>query len=320
MSDVLHLMQRKNISCEELVVVKIVKIKGGLGNQLFQYSFAMLLQTMTNENVKIDMSSYNNYIDDGIRRPRLLKCNISLDIADIEEIQKKRKFQIKNSPLKTGDKIKIMLERALNREYYFETDRGYRNPKKLLKYSYFDGYWQSWRYLEPIEKLIRKELLPNYQLHINTLNLQETMQKENSVFIGIRRGDYLLDQKHYGSFGEQYYNDAIEILLKAIDNPVFYIFSNDIKWVKQNLDFRGEKVIYREKEAIVDDFEELQLMSSCHHAIIGNSTFHWWGAWLINSPDKIIIAPKKWFFDNKSIDIIPPTWIRIGEKDINYDY
>ena len=102
--------------------------------------------------------------------------------------------------------------------------------------------------------------------------------------------------------------------VKTVNNPVFYIFSNDIGWVKKNLDLDRYRVVYRENENIIDDFEELQLMASCKHSIIGNSTFHWWGAWLINNPDKIIVAPKRWFFDNKPIDIVPPTWIRIDEN------
>lgn len=294
--------------------MKIVRIKGGLGNQMFQYSFAMLLKRMSGENVKIDMSAFDHYIDDEIRKPRLLKYNISLPIADSNEIKRIRKFQVKNNPLKYGDKAKIILEQLLNHNYFYEADRGFRNPEKLLHYSYFDGYWQSWRYVEKIEKELRKEFLPNYQMNINTINLQKEIERENSVFIGIRRGDYLTDKRHYGSFGEQYYNAAIRKIVKTVNNPVFYIFSNDIGWVKKNLDLDRYRVVYRENENIIDDFEELQLMASCKHSIIGNSTFHWWGAWLINNPDKIIVAPKRWFFDNKPIDIVPSTWIRIDEN------
>lgn len=293
--------------------MKIVKIKGGLGNQMFQYGFAKLMEKLTGEEIKIDMSSYDKFINDSIRKPRLLKYNISLSIASFSEIENMKKFQV-NSPLTNFDKLKVVLEVISNRKYYLETNRGYREPDQLVNYSYFDGYWQSWRYVEKIEKELRKEFLPNYQMNINTINLQKEIERENSVFIGIRRGDYLTDKRHYGSFGEQYYNAAIRKIVKTVNNPVFYIFSNDIGWVKKNLDLDRHRVVYRENENIIDDFEELQLMASCKHSIIGNSTFHWWGAWLINNPDKIIVAPKRWFFDNKPIDIVPPTWIRIDEN------
>lgn len=294
--------------------MKIVKVKGGLGNQMFQYGFAKLLEKLTDEEVKIDMSSYECIIDDDIRKPRLLKYNISLDIANSGEIKESRKFLVDNSPLSTKDKIKTLLEIVMNREYYFETDRSYRDPNKLLNFEYYDGYWQSWRYVDVIAEQLRKEFKPNYLMHNDTIYLQNVMKNENSVFIGIRRGDYLAEQKHYGSFGEQYYNAAINKVLELVSNPVFYIFSNDISWIKQNLDFCGCKVNYREQEKIIDDFEELQLMASCQNAIIGNSTFHWWGAWLIENKNKIVVAPYNWFFDEKPIDIVPPEWIKIDRN------
>ena len=288
--------------------MKIVKVKGGLGNQMFQYSFARLLEALTNEEVKIDMSAYDCNNADEVRKPRLLKYNISLDIASPDDIKKNRRFQVKNSPLTTGDKIKMLFEIALNRKYFFETDR------KLIKYNYFDGYWQSWRYVDVVAEQLRAEFKPNYTMHENTLAIQNTMQGENSVFIGVRRGDYLAEQEHYGSLGEQYYNAAIKKVLESVSNPVFYVFSNDIAWVKENLNFSDRKVIYREQEEIIDDFEELQLMRSCKNAIIGNSTFHWWGAWLIENKDKIVVAPYNWFFDEKQIDIVPPDWIKIDKN------
>ena len=296
--------------------MKIVKIKGGLGNQMFQYSFAKLLERLSSEEVKIDMSSYDSVINDEVRKPRLLKYNISLEIATLREINSKRIFLPKRNPLNAQDKVKIMLERIFNHNYYFESDRAYRNPQKILKYSYFDGQWQSWRYFSDIEKEIKNEFHPNYKLNVNTLRLQEIMKNQESVFIGIRRGDYLTEQKHYGSFGQAYYNAAIHKINSITKNPVFYIFSNDIPWVKQNLNFGKNIAIYREKEDIIDDFEELQLMSSCKHAIIGNSTFHWWGAWLNDNINKTIIAPQNWFFDNKSIDIVPSTWLRMSDDGV----
>ena len=96
------------------------------------------------------------------------------------------------------------------------------------------------------------------------------------------------------------------------ENPIFYIFSNDINWCKQNLALDNSfKIVYREPEQQVDDFEELMLMSSCKHAIMVNSTYHWWGAYLIKNKNKVICCPKKWFFDDKPIDIIPNDWVVI---------
>ena len=93
-----------------------------------------------------------------------------------------------------------------------------------------------------------------------------------------------------------------------VENPIYHVFSNDIPWCKENIDWGKRNIIYREKAQQTDDFEELMLMASCKHAIIVNSSYHWWGAQLIKNPEKLICCPSKWFFDDKPIDIIPPDW------------
>ena len=136
--------------------------------------------------------------------------------------------------------------------------------------------------------------------------------RQNSVFVGIRRGDYLkkANIRKYGMTDVGYYVKALDYIVNHVENPVFYVFSDDINWAKANIIF-PEKVIFRDKECQVSDEEELFLMASCKHAIISNSTFNWWGAWMINNPNKIIIAPEKWFKDGEKIDIIPDDWIRM---------
>ena len=96
-----------------------------------------------------------------------------------------------------------------------------------------------------------------------------------------------------------------------VENPVYYIFSNDIEWCKKNIVWGVRDVRFREKEMQTNDFEELILMSSCKHAIIVNSSFNWWGATLIRNIEKIVCCPEKWWFDDKPIDIIPENWVRI---------
>ena len=160
-------------------------------------------------------------------------------------------------------------------------------------------------------KDIRNEFVPNYDISTKTKDIIEKVKQENSVFVGIRKGDYSNSESHFGSFGNDYYQKAMNYISSKVENPVFYVFSNDIPWVKENIDFSNRTVVYREPEDIVDDFEDFLIMTECKHSIIINSTFHWWGARLNYNKDKIVVAPQKWFFDDSPIDIIPPYWVRI---------
>ena len=293
--------------------MKIVKIKGGLGNQLFQYSFASLLQEITQEDVKIDMSSFSSSLDDPIRKPRLLKMNVTIPIANDNEIRSLCMLKHSGNTLTFTYRALIAIEDMMNRRYYREKNRAYIEPESIAKHSYFDGYWQSWRYVEQVWDTVQSELVPNYEINDATRLMIEHVSDKNSVFIGIRRGDYSQRSSHYGSFGNNYYQKAMDYIAEHVENPVFYVFSNDIPWVKENIDFSNRTVFFREPEDIVDDFEDLLIMAACKHSIIINSTYHWWGARLNEYPGKIVVAPKKWFFDDKPIDIVPPRWVRIEE-------
>ena len=293
--------------------MKIVKLKGGLGNQMFQYAFAKLIESRTNDEVKLDFSAYNRLGDDVIRVPRIGKFNLSLQSATKQEIESICKFKHYGNSLSLRYKIGIYAEKTLNRKYFFESDRSFIDPAILIDNLYFDGYWQSYKYTDEVGDIIRKEFVPNYELSSKTAKFIDKVHKENSVFVGVRKGDYASSKKaiqHYGNFEQEYYLGAMEIISSRVDNPVFYIFSNDVAWCKQNLNWGEYNVVYREIEDQVDDFEELMIMSSCKHAIIVNSTYNWWGANLIKNPNKIVVAPKRWFFDNASIDIVPENWIK----------
>lgn len=295
--------------------MKIVKLKGGLGNQMFQYTFGILLNELTSESVALDYSSFQAVKGDAIRVPRLEKFHIGLVQATNEQIAKicwlNHNSNHGNKPT-LSYKLSLAFESTFNRRYFREPNRAYIQPETIMKKAYFDGYWQSWRYVDKVKDRIRKDFVPNYQLSEKTRRTQQVLANENAVFVGVRRGDFLEEADHYGSFGSDYYRRAMSLIKDRVKAPVFYVFSNDIPWCKQNIDWKGFDVQFREPEMQTDDFEELMLMASCKHAIIVNSTYNWWGAYLISNPEKIICCPNKWFFDNKPIDIIPDEWERIA--------
>ena len=158
---------------------------------------------------------------------------------------------------------------------------------------------------------VKEFLVPKCTISEKTLKEIKQCNNCNSVFMGVRKGDYTAEERHYGVFDQAYYDQAMSLIEKKVKNPVYYIFSNDIEWVKSNMNFGNHNIIFRTKNDIVSDFEELMLMASCKHSIIVNSTYHWWGARLNYYPGKLVIAPDKWFSDGKKIDIVPPSWLRI---------
>jgi hypothetical protein len=140
------------------------------------------------------------------------------------------------------------------------------------------------------------------------------LRTPGTVSIHIRRGDFSKKAEtnlYHGILSSDYYKQAIEIISSKINSPKFYIFSDDINWAKENLIV--PEAVYASGQISKTHFEDLYLMSQCHHNIIANSSFSWWGAWLNDNPEKIVIAPKNWF--NKgpkdTQDIIPGDWIKI---------
>jgi len=290
----------------------IVNLNGGLGNQMFQYSAARSLSYRLKVPLKLDLTEFRKF---PLRVYRLKHFNIHAEPATEKEIAQFRGtgaptflIKVKNLP----DFFKPYYKRKLFREQCFAFDP---NIQQCQENIYLDGYWQSEKYFKDIEQIIRKDF--TFSKKPDTLNEQmaERIRDCEAVSIHVRRGDYLsnpVTTAYHGICSEEYYRSAIGTVEKYINNPYFFIFSDDPTWVKENLktgypstiiDFNGSE----------KDYEDLRLMSLCKHYIIANSSFSWWGAWLSNNPQKIVIAPKKWFnnTDINTDDLIPEKWKRI---------
>lgn len=300
--------------------MKIVKFKAGLGNQMFQYGFLRYLQEIYHINpIKIDITYYDNekyrkYWNSGI-----IQFDLSVNEAAIDEVKKYKPLAWNRTPGTTVYRMLTKLEYTINHRCYFEKNRAYVDIAKYLSCEYFDGYWQSWKYLEPIRPVLLKEFQPRRPLSEKTRHFMNQICNKNSVFVGARRGDYLNNkyaQNHYGACSLEYYAAAIQYMCGKVSDPMFVFFSNDIEWVQKNLNadtlnIQPEQIIYRMNQDVCSDFEELFVMSACKNAVISNSTFNFWGAWLIQDDEKIVIAPKQWFKDGSPIDIIPNSWIKM---------
>jgi len=290
--------------------MKFVKFKGGLGNQLFQYVFLRRLELLFGQEVKADLSYYKGIADDDIRKPRIFSFNVKLNVANGEELKKVLYFNHIGDPKTLFYKIGIFVEKSLNRRYYFEKTREYIDTSKILGYTYYDGYWQSYKYACDVEREITNEVILSTPLTNKTKLWIDMLSRENAVFVGIRLGDYLdkKNRKIFGSISKEYYLRGMDTIRANVLNPTFLVFSNDINTVKE--EFADMKNIFFFDDEVSDE-EELIIRANCKHAIISNSTYNWWGAWLIPGNDKMVIAPKQWFADGRKIDIVPPDWITI---------
>lgn len=288
----------------------IVKLVGGLGNQLFQYAAGLAIARTHNQTLKLDITGYvhtDNHTSDTLRTYDLDVFNITAPIATQTEID-----AVKN-PFGIFSKICRVSRKKLLRQYYMDY-----HPKLFISSKrdlYLDGFFQSEKnFIDIRDTIITECTLKTIHQDSAMTALMNTVANTNSVSLHIRRGDVANNpttNKYHGLCPLSYYANALQHMSQSVTSPHVYIFSDDIAWVKENLQIPFPHTYVSGNNLI--PAQEMYLMSKCKHNIIANSTFSWWGAWLNQNPDKIVIAPKKW--TNKIPDphpnIIPETWIRM---------
>lgn len=282
----------------------IVRIQGGLGNQLFQYAAGSSLAQRLGTICKLDITSLHNK---QLRQLELNYFSFEPLIASKEEI---KEFVWFPSLYRHFPALFSKLGKNIYREPHFHFDETF---SQLTNPVYLDGYWQSEKYFKPVEDIIRKGLTINKEL-VNHLagRIKEWPIKE-TISVHIRRGDYTQKNVlgYHGILSASYYNNAIAAIAQKTSNPHYCFFSDDIDWVKENihLEHPHEFISGFTKSAI----EDFYLMSQCRHNIIANSSFSWWAAWLNNNLNKTVIAPAKWFnhANHNTKDLIPDEWIRL---------
>jgi len=284
-----------------------IKLTGGLGNQMFQYVMARAVAIRNNTDLDLDISWFKKIKGNTSRKYNLDDFNIKGEIIEtslFSKIKSKIYFWELNKPY---SKRKFIKEEKI---FNF-------NPE-ILKISgdvYIEGYWQSEKYFKDIEDVIRKDFTLKDKFSDIGENLKKQILNCEAVSLHIRRGDYLSNAEannFHGLCSLDYYNKAVSIISEKVKDPVFFIFSDDIEWVKENLKINFP-MIFIENSFGLKDTEELILMSLCKHYIIANSSFSWWGAWLGNNKNKLVLSPKKWVNDNniEVKDLIPNEWILI---------
>jgi len=265
----------------------IVRILGGLGNQMFQYAYAKSLQ-QKGFDVQLDISSFKSYKLHG--GYQLDKFNI-----DLKYVNNTKLFFKKINILNTKKEKNLLFNKT-----YID----------LKGSEYVKGYFQTENYFLDIRNTILEQFSVETPLSKTTKNYKTAIESYKiSCSIHIRRGDYITDEnsnKIHGTCSLNYYKEAVNIITNKYKNVAFFVFSDDISWTKKNL--KLENTTYVEHKTI--PHEDMYLMSLCSHNITANSSFSWWGAWLNRHKNKTIIAPKKWFV-HKQNEVACKSWIKI---------
>ena len=292
----------------------VVQLRGGLGNQMFQYAFGKCLATKNNTSLSLDTSFLQSKLP---IKKWATQMQYELHIFDVQADLKKNLFTSNLFLYPIAKTEYLIRTKLIERKFSLLTETDFGCSAEFLTAGdnrYLIGNFQSEQYFKEIESQIRKDF--TFKASLNTTNSQwaENIKNCNSVSIHIRRGDYISinrNAKKFAAIPIKYYSDAVEIMAKKINQPVFFLFSDDIKWAKENI--QVDYPVHFVQNNTNSAGDDMRLMSYCKHHIIANSTYSWWGAWLNGNPDKIVIAPSKWFEDSSinSKDIYPSEWIKL---------
>jgi Glycosyl transferase family 11 len=292
--------------------VIIVEVTGGLGNQMFQYALGKSVSTKLNVPLQLDVSGFERYeLHNGFELERIF-C-IKTDYATNESVRKIMGWQ-------SMPEVRRFLSRKSMAQ--FRSKRLIVEPyneycekiNTVTQNVYLSGYWQSEKYFKSIEKLIRNDFSFKIPMDAENLRISSEILSTNSVALHFRRGDYVSNPQTatvHGVCEPEYYRAAIRYIEERVVNPYFFIFSDDIEWVRSNFKIAHPHQ-YIENNKVDRSFNDLRLMALCQHNIIANSSFSWWGAWLNANNVKIVVAPDRWYTHSRPAEgHIPEAWIRL---------
>ena len=291
-----------------------VKLIGGLGNQMFQYATARRLALHHNTDLKLDISGYENQPPGDT--PRHYELGNFKVKASLEGKYTPYRGEHSTKPL--AKQLGALIAAASGVRQSIIKENSFLFEPRVLSAPdnvYLSGYWQSEKYFKDIAKILRTEFeLKNKPSAPNAKTL-DMIKNSSAVSLHVRRGDYVTNDaanKFHGTKGLDYYFDSIAHIKHHVKDPHIFVFSDDPKWCQENLK-TGLPTTYVTNNSGDKGFEDLRLMSACDHHIIANSSFSWWGAWLNPSPNKIVLAPAKWFNDPAvdTSDIYAEGWIKI---------
>lgn len=273
----------------------ICKLKGGLGNQLFQYAVGRYVSNRVKTPLILDGLDYENDPLRTLQIKHLRTKGIYIDT----NIEKNLLLLVKR--LK---KFNIFTEK--------ETFTFDKNIYNVGRFTQIEGYWQNYNYFIGIKEDLKKELIPKKIDRRNNLMSEKIRATSNSVCLHIRRGDLISNPgvgKVHGVMDLEYYLNNLDYLNKKLTNLHVFVFSDDMAWAKENI--KHKNIYFVDFNSGDEAYKDFALMRSCKHFVIPNSTLSWWAAWL-EGDQGIVIAPKRWL-KAKDIDLyenlIPKKWL-----------
>jgi hypothetical protein len=285
----------------------VVKLYGGLGNQMFQYAFGRSLALSYKTPLWVDRSWFAR-IEPGLTTREFSLGGFRINARVLPDGISRALFSASGAGSwleKVGARIARISERTL----------GYDAAAHAApRHAYLDGYWQTERYFASTADVIRADFSLRRPMTKDRREILRSITRNSSVSVHVRRGDYVSNptaNAFHGVCSAEWYERAITMMREIMDEcRLLVVFSDDIAWARATLVSR--KAIFVGNDRDGRDYEDIHLMAACRGHIIANSSFGWWGAWLDPSPKKIVIAPQRWFLaESDSRDRIPPGWIRL---------
>jgi len=298
---------------ERVYFMLLSNIIGGLGNQMFQYAVGRACSIRTGMELRLATDMFEGYtLHQGFELKRVF--DVPASVASAEDIRSvlgwKRSVPLRriigrlNWNILSGPKF-VVEGAARTREL---CDGGQRS-------FYLQGYWQSERYFRDCEREIRADFTFGRQLSSKNSERLDAIRSSQSVSIHVRGADYLSNAKNrsiYAKCGTQYYTAAIRHMRERLPAARFFVFSDDRAWVQEVLQQECPEMEIITDNKGPESYVDMQLMSACKNHVIANSTFSWWAAWLNDNPDKIVIAPARWYEGGlDEAELVPEQWMRL---------
>ncbi len=289
--------------------MKLVTLSGGLGNQMFQYAFFCALRAQGQQAFLYKNKIMRHRDHGGYDLERLFGVEERTPGIGLTRLLAKPFI---------GSVLKHLLFPRKVRERRLYDFEAYAermcHVEPCFLGTHWVGYWQSERYFEAVSREVRTifTFRPE-QMSEATRRCAEEMQRGSTVSLHVRRGDYVNTgfSWMYGDVADEaYYRRAIEYIRKRMPEATFYIFSDDLDWVQNNLPLPQE-VKWVDWNRGRDSWQDMYLMSCCRGHILANSSFSWWGAYLDARSDSVVVAPKLWVRHVEAPDVTPAHWVRL---------